>query len=749
MSTEQYTVVGTRPVRHDGVDKVTGRAQYGADLQMAGLLYGYVLRSPHAHARIKRIDTSKAEKFPGVKAVITAADFPPTPERMVDLGEGDTPLSYARGNVLAGAKALYRGHAIAAVAATSIHVAEEAASLIEVDYEVLPAVLTAPEAMQDGASILHEDLRTKEFGEQTGRVSNVSEHFRHTMGDIAAGFAEAEVIIEREFNTATVHQGYIEPHNATALWNNDGRVLVWCSTQGAFVVRDVTACLLDVPVSHVRVTPMEIGGGFGGKIPVYIEPVAALLSKKTGKPVKIVMSRKDVFEGTGPTPGSYMKVKVGARKDGRITAAQAYLAYEAGAYPGAMVGPGAMCVFAAYDIANVVIDGFDVVVNKPSTAAYRAPGATNAAFATETVLDEIAEKLGIDPLDLRLKNAAKEGTRRADGPKYRRVGCVEVLEAMKNHPHYSAPLGGPNRGRGVAIGFWFNVGLPSSCNISVTADGTVNLVEGSTDIGGTRTSIAMQAAEVLGIPAEAVRPTVVDTDSIGFTAVTGGSRTTFATGWAAYEAAQDVVRQMKERAAKLWETDAASVTLERGVFRSGEKSMTFAELASKIDQTGGPVVGRGAVNPKGAGGSFSGNIVDVEVDPETGKVTILRFTAVQDVGKAIHPSYVEGQMQGGSAQGIGWALNEEYYMSRDGSMMNSSLLDYRMPTALDLPMIDTVIVEVPNPGHPFGVRGVGEANIVPPPGAIANAIYRAAGVRMRRLPMNPPAIMEAIWSQRD
>jgi xanthine dehydrogenase molybdenum-binding subunit len=749
MKTQEYTVVGTRPIRHDGADKVTGRALYGADVQMAGLLYGHILRSPHAHARIRRIDTSKAEKLAGVKAVVTAADFPQTPERLVDLGEGDTPLSYARGNVLASGKALYRGHAVAAVAATSAHIAEEAAGLIEVDYQVLPCALTAPDAMREGAPILHEDLKTKEFGESTGRVSNVAEHFRHVMGDIDAGFAEAEVVVEREFHTATVHQGYIEPHNATALWNNDGRILIWCSTQGAFVVRDVTACLLGVPVSRVKVTPMEIGGGFGGKIPVYLEPVAALLSKKTGHPVKILMSRKDVFEGTGPTPGSYIKVKIGARKDGRITAAQAYLAYEAGAYPGSMVAPGAMCVFAAYDIAHVVIDGFDVVVNKPSTAAYRAPGATNAAFATESVVDEIAEKLGMDPLDFRLKNAAKEGTRRADGPKYRRVGCVEVIEAMKKHPHYTAPLSGPNRGRGVAVGFWFNVGLPSSCTISVSADGTVNLVEGSTDIGGTRTSIAMQAAEVLGIPAEDVRPTVVDTDSVGFTAVTGGSRVTFATGWAAYEAAQDVMRQMKERVAKLWETDAASVTVERGIFQSGDKSMSFQDLAAKLDQTGGPVVGRGAVNPRGVGGSFSGNIVDVEVDPETGKVTILRFTAVQDAGKAIHPSYVEGQMQGGSAQGIGWALNEEYYMSRDGVMMNSSLLDYRMPTALDLPMIDTVIVEVPNPGHPFGARGVGEANIVPPPGAIANAIHRAVGVRMRRLPMNPPAIMEAIWSQRD
>ena len=754
MSVQDFSVVGTRPVRHDGVDKVTGRALYGADFQIAGLLHGAVVRSPHAHARILRIDTSQAQALPGVRAVVTAADFPEGPDHIVDLGEGETPLSYIRGNMLAHGKVLYRGHAVAAVAATNAHLAEEAAALIEVEYEPLPCVLTAPEAMADGAPLLHDNLKTEEFGQPTGRLSNVSEHFRHVMGDIERGFAEADITVEREFHTATVHQGYIEPHASTALWNHDGRILIWSSTQGAFVVRDVTACVLEVPVSRVRVTPMEIGGGFGGKIPVYLEPVAAMLSKKTGRPVKLVMSRKDVFEATGPTPGSYIKVKMGVRKDGRITAAQAYLAYEAGAYPGAMVGPGGMCVFASYEIPNVTIDGFDVVVNKPSTAAYRAPGATNAAFATETVVDEIAEKLGMDPLEFRLKNAAREGTRRADGPKYRRIGCVEVIEAMKNHPHYTAPLGGPHRGRGVAVGFWFNIGLPSSCNLSVNADGTVSLTEGSTDIGGTRTSIAMQAAEVLGIPAEDVHPSVADTDSVGYTAVTGGSRVTFSTGWAAYEAAQDVVKQMKERAAKLWETDAASIALERGVFSTANGSaegrrMSFKELAKRLGETGGPVVGRGAVNPKGVGGSFSGCIVDVEVDPETGKVSILRFTSVQDAGKAIHPSYVEGQMQGGSVQGIGWALNEEYYMSPNGAMLNSTLLDYRMPTSLDLPMIDTVIVEVPNPGHPFGARGVGEANIVPPPGAIANAIHHATGVRMSRLPMNPPAIMDAIWKQRD
>ncbi len=750
LATGKYDVVGTRPIRHDGADKVTGRALYGADFDIAGLLHGKVLRSPHAHARIKKIDTSKAEALPGVLAVVTARDLPKVSDRVVEMGEGAANLKYLCDNVLASDKVLYKGHAIAAVAATNPHVAEEALNLIEVEYEVLPPVLTALDAMKDGAPLLHEDLKLKEFGQVTNKKSNIANHFQHKKGDVDKGFKEADVVVEREFHTRTVHQGYIEPHNATALWNNDGRLTIWCSTQGAFTVRDTVSQILDLPVSQIKVVPMEIGGGFGGKIPVYLEPVAALLSRKSGHPVKLVMSRKDVLEATGPTPGSYIKIKIGARKDGAITAAQAYLAYEAGAYPGSPVGAGAMCVFACYDIPNGVIDGFDVVVNKPKTAAYRAPGATNAAFAAETVVEELAEKLGMDSIDFRLKNAAREGTRRVDGPVFPRVGCVEVLEAMKRHPHYTAPLPGPNCGRGVSIGFWFNVGLQSSCTISVNADGTINLVEGSTDIGGTRASVAMQAAEVLGLRAEDVRPTVADTDSIGYTAVTGGSRVTFATGLAAYEAAQDVKRQMIERAAKIWEIDPGQVEFEKGVFRSKadpELKMTFKELAKQLGHTGGPVIGRATVDPKGVGGSFAGNIVDVRVDPETGKVDILRFTVVQDAGKAIHPSYVEGQMQGGSVQGIGWALNEEYYYNDKGDLMNSSLLDYRMPTALDLPMIDTVIVEVPNPGHPFGVRGVGEASIVPPPAAIANAIYHAAGIHMERLPMNPVAVMETLWKK--
>ena len=758
LSTETFDVVGTRPVRHDGHEKVTGRAQYGADFTTTKLLYGKVLRSPHAHARIKSIDTSKADALPGVMATVTAADLPQgSPgDTFHNSTLGDPNIQRERDAILAREKVLYKGHPVAGVAATNAHIAEEALGLIEVDYEVLPSVATAPEAMADGAPVLLDYLApedTPDFfdpDDASDTPTNVTLHVQYKNGDLDKGFAEADVIVEKEFDTATVHQGYIEPHNCTVNWGKDGRVYIWNSTQAPFEVRDCTAAILGVPLSMVKLTPLEIGGGFGGKWQPYGEPIAALLSRKTDHAVKIVMSRAEEFEATGPTPGSHMKVKIGSTKDGKIVAAQAFVAFESGAWPGSPIEPGCMCVFAVYDIPNLLVDGYDVVVNKPKSAAYRAPGSTHVAFATETVVNELAEKLGIDPLELRLMNASKEGTRRADGPRFARIGNVEVIEAMRDHPHYNAPLEGPNRGRGVGVGFWFNAGLPSSCSISVNADGTISLVEGSTDIGGSRTSIAMQAAEVLGIAAEDVHPETADTDSVGYTAGTGGSRVTFATGWAAHEAAQEVKSKMLDRASMIWDVDRDSLQMEKGVISSKtdpELNMSFKEMCAQMEATGGPIMGSGTVDPKGEGGSFCGNIVDVEVDPETGKVTILRFTVVQDAGKAIHPSYVEGQMQGGSVQGIGWALNEEYFMDDAGRMANTTLLDYRMPVALDLPMIDTVIVEVANPGHPFGVRGVGEANIVPPPAAIADAIYNATGVRMDRLPMNPVAVNEALQAK--
>ena len=753
MSQNGHKVIGTRPIRHDGVDKVTGRAIYGADIQLTGLLHGAIKRSPHPHARIKNIDTSRAEAHPGVRAVVTAHDLPQIADKLADLGEAIVNLRDASNNVLAYGKVLYKGHAVAGVAATNLHVAQEAVELIDVEYEVLPHVTSVLEAMEDGAPILHEDMKTTSMGEETDKVSNVANHFQHKMGEPDDGFAEADVVIEREFTTQTVHQGYIETHNATAHWNEEGQLTIWTSTQGAFSVRDQMAEILQMPVSKVKIVPLEIGGGFGGKISVYLDPVAALLSKRTGHPVKMTMTRDEVFEGTGPTPGSYLKVKMGATNDGRLTAATAYMAYEAGAYPGSPVGAGAGCIFTPYDIPNVQIDGYDVCVNKPKTNAYRAPGATNAAYATETVVDEISEKLGVDPLEFRVKNGAKEGTRRADGPVHPVIGCIETTEAALNSEHYRSSLAksanGKVRGRGVASGYWFNFnGGRSAISVSINPDGTINMLEGSTDIGGSRASIAMQLAETIGLEATDIKPYVVDTDSIGYTDVTGGSRTTFGTGYAAHATGQALIREMKERASKLWDVPADAIDFEDGVFSyqdDAEKRGSFKELASQAGDAGGPVVAQVSTNPDGSGGgAFATHVVDVEVDRETGKVDILRYTAVQDAGTAIHPSYVEGQMQGGVVQGIGWGLNEEYIYNDAGSMTNASFLDYRMPTTLDLPMIETIIVEVPNESHPYGVRGVGEVPIVPPPAALANAIYDATGVRLRDLPMSPPRVQKAL-----
>lgn len=744
-----YRVLGTRPVRPDGVDKVTGRALYGADIVLPRLAHGKILRSPHAHARILRIDTKRAEELPGVLAVMTASDLPDI-EATARLGEGgDVNLRHASHNVMARGKALYEGHAIAAVAAISPHVAAEALHLIEVEYEVLPPVLDVRRAMQPDAPLLHTDLRTDTGGEKSAEPSNVAAHLVFEEGDVALGFAEAAVIVEREFCTATVHQGYIEPHAAVAEWRTDGQLTVWCSTQGAFPVRTQLAQLLQHPISQIKVVPTEIGGGFGGKISVYLEPLAAVLSRKTGRPIKMTMDRTEVLLATGPTPGSSIRVKIGADSEGNITAAEAWMAYEAGGFPGSPIGAGCMTVFAPYRLRNVRIDGFDVVVNKPKSNAYRAPGATVAEFASETVLDEICRALHCDPLDFRLKNSAQEGDWRAAGPPYPRIGAVESVQAARNSTHWKAHLeregpGGKRRGRGVASGYWMNAGMTSSCSGRLNSDGTVALLEGSTDIGGTRASIAMQFAEAFGINYEDVHTTVADTESVGYTEVTGGSRVTYATGYAAYELAQRMKQDIVVRLAEMWEIDPSAIAQEGAVYTADGKRANLAEIARALDEQGRQLTATVTVSPLGSGGAFATHIADVEVDPETGKVDVIRYTAVQDAGTAIHPSYVEGQMQGGVAQGIGWALNEEYFYDEYGRLRNATLLDYRMPTILDVPMVETIIVEVPNPGHPYGVRGVGEVPIVPPPAAIANAIFDAVGVRLRDLPMNPARVCAAI-----
>lgn len=743
----QWRSVGTRPVRPDGIDKVTGRAVFSADFDLPDALHGAVLRSPFAHARILNIATDRALALPGVKAVITASDLPRIPDDRAFINEQPPDFRDLSANILARDKVLYEGHAIAAVAAVDARTAEQALKLIDIEYEVLPHVIDVQQAMEPDAPVLHENLITQGITPAPARASNIASRHEQIHGDVELGFEQADIIVTEEFTTQPVHQGYIEPHACMARVASDGQTDIWCSSQGQFMVRAYCARLLDMPLAQIRVTPLEIGGGFGGKTTVYLEPLAVMLARASGRPVKMQMSRADVFRATGPASGSYISMKIGALKDGTLVAAQGILCYQAGAFPGSPVRLGCMTAFAPYDIANVKMIGYDIVVNRPKSAAYRAPGAPMASFAAESLIDMLAQKLDIDPVELRIRNAARQGTRTAYGPSFKEIGYLETLQAARAHPHYAAPLG-PNQGRGVASGYWFNIGGQSSAALTLNEDGTVMVATGNPDIGGSRASMALMAAEVLEIDVSRVRPEIVDTSSIAYSDLTGGSRVTFAVGMAVTQAARELVASLQQRAATLWDIAVDQVRWQDGCAIASvdgvEQRLSLAALAAQAGKTGGPIAAHVSINAQGAGPGFGTHICDVEVDPDTGRVTVLRYTAIQDVGKAVHPSYVEGQLQGGAAQGIGWALNEAYLYDDNGAQLNPGFLDYRMPVASDLPMIDTVLVEVPNPRHPFGVRGVGEVPIIPPLGAVANAVSRATGARHVDLPMSPPDVLRAI-----
>ncbi len=735
---KEFKVVGTRPLRPDGVDKVTGRAMFGADMSAPGMLHAAILRSPHAHARIVGIDVSRALAASGVKAVVTRPDF------AGDLkGESWNVLE----NVMASDRALYDGHAVAAVAATTQLAARDALKLIDVEYQPLPHVTDVDEAMRKEAPTIREGVADASVPK--GMHPNVVRYHESGHGDVEKGFQEADLVLERKFRTEAAHQGYIEPHACLAQMGPDSKGELWCCTQGHFNVAKVCASLLGIDASQLRVTASEIGGGFGGKTTVFIEPVALALSRKTNRPVKIVMNRAEVFRATGPTSSSSINVKIGMTKNGRITAGEGEFRLQGGAFPGSPMEFAAMCAFAPYSLEHVRNVGWDVICNRPKQAAYRAPGSPMGAFAVESVIDELCNELGLDTIEVRLKNASREGTKASFGPKFDRIGLVETLEAAKAHPHYSASLKS-GQGRGVSCGFWFNHSGETAVSLALSEDGTVSVSVGTPDIGGSRASIGLMAAEALGIDYEKVRTTIADTATLGYNDISHGSRVTYASGLATIKAASDTIDKLCSRAAEEWGIDREAVVWEEGHARpagpnAGDfEPMSLARIASRMGRTGGPIVGHYETTPEGAGVSFATHLVDAEVDRETGATKILRYTVVQDAGKAIHPSYVEGQYQGGAAQGIGWALNEEYIYGEDGRLQNAGFLDYRIPVASDLPMIDTVIIEVPNPGHPYGVRGVGETSICPPLAAIANAVSNAAGVRLTELPMSPPRILKAL-----
>ncbi len=739
---KQYKIVGTSPVKHDGFDKVTGRAKFAADAFLPGMLVGKFLRSPHPHAILKRIDISKAEKLPGVKAVVTRDDFP---EIKAGTGGGDmTRLVMAR------EKVYWEGHPVAAVAATSESIAKKALKLIEVEYEVLPHVIDPLEAMRDDAPILHDYMRTKGAkGPAAEKKTNVVERLELSKGDIEKGFAQADLIVEGSYDTKPMHQGYIEPQSCIASVSDDGQVDLWCCTQAPWVYRDRLTEILKWDSSKIRIQQSELGGGFGGKTTFYAEPVSIVLSKKAKAPVKMTLTRIEVLRGTGPVSGTASKLRMGCKKDGTIVAVDAELVFQTGPYSGSAFTNAPQAMLTRYEIENVKTVSFEVVSNRPKVSSFRAPCVPQVVFGVEGLIDEMARKVGMDPLDFRLKNAIVEGHKTIYGETFTKIGFVETLKAAKACDHYKSPVP-KGQGRGIACGFWFNRGGETTGSMALAPDGTVNIILGTADVAGSRMSMSMMAAEEFGIPVDRVRSQLADTNSLGYNRVTAGSRTTYSSGMIVVDSARKIIAELCRRAAKMWNVPEEGVVFEDGHCRPASSNvgdfppLSMKDIAAKTTYTMGAICGHSEMNVTGAGPGFAVHIVDSEVDKETGLVSIKRYTIVEDAGKAISPLQVEGQFQGAAVQGIGWALNEEYIYGADGKLQNPAFLDYRMPVASDVPMIDTVIVEVANPKHPYGLRGVGEVPLTPAMAAIANSVGACIGIRPSSLPMSPPRLLKLI-----
>jgi CO/xanthine dehydrogenase Mo-binding subunit len=740
----EHSSLGKSLPRVDAVDKVTGRALFSADIILPNMLHGRILRSPYAHAKIKRIETAGAHAREGVMSVITSVDVPGL-QSSREVPDPELPC-------LAKGKAIFEGQPVAAIAAINSHIAEEALDLIEVEYEELPSVTDILDAMRPNAPIIHESLRAQNLTGKEDTPSNIFYYMKFLRGDLEAGFRKADIVLENTFRTQTVHQGHLEPRAAVADVAPDGKITIWTDNQSIFKVRELVAEYLRMPLSRIKVMPIEVGGGFGGKLHQQLSPIAALLALKTGRPVRMVMTRAEVFKATRPSPATVITIKMGATKDGFLTAADVRMIYDFGASTG-MPGLDAIHLgfnlLNPYRIPNYKIEGYDVVTNKAPSGPYRAPGAAQAAFAVESQMDLLARELGMDPLEFRLKNAVVKGDLSMHGLPYGEIGFKETLKRMAGYLAEREKPEGENRGRGVACGLWSTVSMGSAAHINVNTDGSIVLVIGATDISGTRTAFAQIVAEEFGIPLNEVTVVLGDTETAPFASISVGSMTTRSTGKAVYRACQDVKGQLCRKAAVRMKVEAGDVEFMRGRVQlkdSPEKSMTLAELALENFSlpSAGPITGSGCSEPLGKPTPvFAVEAADVEVDKETGKVRVLSYAVAQDTGLAINPAIVEGQIQGAVAQGIGWALTEGYVFE-DGVMKNPTFLDYRMPIAADVPFIDTLLVEVASDVTPYGIRGVGEPPMVPTLATISNAIHSAAGVRLRELPMTPEAVLSAM-----
>jgi len=743
-------VLGKPLPRIDARERVTGEAVYPADLMRPGMVQAKIKRSPHAHAIIKRIDTTRADALPGVVATVTAADFPELPiGTMIPMGETGYDMWMVAQINMARRKVHWVGQPIAAVAAVDPHVAEAALALIDVEYELLPTVPHLGVAMAPDAPVLHEHVFTKGVEPRPRAPSNVCSRTVISRGDATGALKNATATASVSVAVDTAHQGYLEPQVVLAEVDANGFATVWASTQGQFTTELMVGRMLDLPLSKLKVVPLEIGGGFGGKIAIHGEAVAVRLAQKCRRPVKLVFTREEVLQGgSGPAAGALIDIAVGADTDGKLTAIEGTYRVDAGGLPGMSPSLMMQASAALYQCPHLNLVGYDIVTNKPRTEAYRGPGGIQVAFAMEQAMDALSQKLGVDPLEFRKRNASVTGSTMPIGTPFPAIGLTTILECIGEHACWRDPLpeGRFPRGRGLALGYWRGTSMTSAAHITISGDGRPMITMGAVDISGTRTTMAQVVAEEFGLPLGDVHIQTADSKSAGYSDPAAGSRVARTTTAALVEASADALQQLRVRAALRLQCSPADLVYSSGRFSSrlaAGTSITLAELM-QATLTEGAIVGRGTSSNLPLGVEIGAHVCDVEVDTDTGQVTVLRYTAFQDVGLALNPMAVEGQIEGSVVQGLGWALTEGFDYDADGRLRNASLLDYRLPTALDVPTIDAVIIETPVPGVPYGVRGVGEVPIVPVAGAVANAIARATGTRVWQMPMTPERVLNAL-----
>ena len=735
----EFKVLEKNLPRVDASEKVTGRSVYAADVYLPGMLMCKLLPSTRAHARIVGIDKSRAEALPGVRAVITGRDFPE-----VHFGSGTLKDRY----IMARDEVFYIGEPVAAVAADDEMTAQEALELIEVEYEDLPSVFDPMEALTSQAPAVHSDMTDFEgYGFAMGG-DNVCTLLDADRGDVDQAFKDADHIFEETYRSQGINQGFLEPMACLASLEANGRLTVWASTQGPYQIRTQLGAVLDLPLSSIRVIPMEMGGGFGAKLRLAFEAFPALLSIKTGHPVKLVNTRVEVFTLNAPRWPVTNYIKTGVTKDGAIVAREAYSIFDVGAYLGAGPNSGVGHGLGAYNIPNFRLRSYGVYTNKIYVGSYRASGVADMTFAVESHTDHIARELGIDPWEFRMKNALKEGDTSVNGAKIPRNGLAETLLAVKDR------LGMPKklsecRGVGLALCEWRSGSGPSTAAISLNEDGTVSLLTGSVDISGSDTSLAAIAAETLGLPLDDVVVAKRDTDLAPFTGPSGGSRIVYSQGTAVQQAAEEVRERLYELAAERLGVPAGALATGEGVVYvqdNPNQHLTFSQLAGmSLNSRGGPVIGTASLSSMPYTPVFSTQAAEVLVDKATGQVRVTRYVQAQDVGVAINPMSVEGQLEGGVVQGIGRALTEDMQLDmQTGVVRTSSLSTYLMPLAVDLPEIENILIRVPAEDGPFGARAVAEPPGFGPPAAIANAIFDAVGVRIRELPLSGERVLAAL-----